>query len=133
MSRLMLDTSAYSAFMGGHAGVKLAFQRAEEIYVTPVVLGELLAGFLSGKRRRQNEQELRTFLASPRVKVIEVGEETAVRYAVILNHLRSAGTPIPTNDIWIAASAMQHGLHILTTDSHYQRIAQVIVDYFESG
>ena len=131
MTRLMLDTSAYSAFMRGHAEVKLALQRAEGIYLNPVILGELLAGFIRGKRRRKNESELRTFLTSPRVDVLHMDEETAERYAVILDWLWRAGTPIPTNDLWIAASAMQHGLRILTTDAHYQKVPQLIVNYIE--
>jgi len=58
-------------------------------------------------------------------------QETAARYAAILNTLRNAGTPIPTNDIWIAATAMQHGLRLLTTDAHYVKVPQVIVDFLE--
>lgn len=130
MSRLLLDTSAYSAFMRGHGEIKLALQEADEICLNVVVLGELLAGFMRGRRRRRNEGGLKTFLGSTRVRILDVNEETAERYAVILDSLWRAGTPIPTNDIWIAASAMQHGLHLLTTDSHYQNVTQVIVDFF---
>lgn len=129
MSRVILDTSAYSAFMRSHPEVKIALQEAEQIYFNPVILGELLAGFRRGKRTRKNMGELRTFLSSPRVSLVDVNEETAERYAVILNSLWAAGTPIPTNDIWIAASAMQHGLRVLTTDDHYQKVTQIIVDY----
>ncbi len=129
MSRLMLNTSAYSAFMRGHAGIKLALAEAAQIYVSPVVLGELHAGFQSGSRRAENERELLRFLSSPRVQVTEITDETALRYAEIFNFLGRAGTPIPTNDIWIAAGAMQHGLRVLTTDAHYARVPQVIVDY----
>ena len=130
MSRLLLDTSAYSAFMRGHGEIKLALQEADEICLNVVVLGELLAGFMRGKRRRRNEGDLKTFLGSTRVRILDVNEETAERYAVILDSLWRAGTPIPTNDIWIAASAMQHGLHLLTTDAHYQNVTQVMVDFF---
>jgi predicted nucleic acid-binding protein len=133
MTRVMLDTSAYSAFMRGHPEVKLALQHAEEIYLNPVILGELLAGFMRGKRRKKNARELQALLSSSRVKVVDMDEDTAERYAVILNSLWNAGTPIPTNDIWIAASAMQHGLHVLTTDVHYQRVPQVMVDYFATS
>ena len=133
MTRVMLDTSAYSAFMRGHPEVKLALQRAEEIYLNPIILGELLAGFIRGGRRRRNESELRTFLASPRVNVLNVDEDTADRYAGILDSLWRARTPIPSNDLWIAASAMQHGLRILTTDAHYQKVPQVIVDNVEAS
>lgn len=130
MNRLLLDTSAYSAFMRGHPEVQQALQEAEEICRNPIILGELHAGFMRGKRRKKNEEELKTFLASPRMRVLDVNEETAERYAVILNSLWKAGTPILTNDIWIAASAMQHGLHLITTDAHYQNITQIIVDFF---
>jgi tRNA(fMet)-specific endonuclease VapC len=128
--RLMVDTSAYSGFMRGHGEIKAALQEADEIFVNSIVLGELRAGFIKGRRQRKNDDELNTFLASPRVKLLDVTEETAGRYAVILNSLWQAGTPIPTNDIWIAASAMEHGLELLTTDEHYQKVAQVIVNYF---
>ena len=128
--RLLVDTSAYSAFMRGHGEIKVALQEADEIFVNSIVLGELRAGFIKGRRRRKNDDELNTFLASPRVKLLDVTEETAERYAVILNSRWQAGTPIPTNDIWIAASAMEYGLELLTTDEHYQKVPQVIVNYF---
>jgi predicted nucleic acid-binding protein len=105
-------------------------QRADEIFVTPVVVGELLAGFLRGRNRRKNQRELDAFLASPRVGVVTIDAETAERYAVIITALRAAGTPIPTNDVWIAASAMQHGLRVTTTDTHYTQVPQILVDYF---
>jgi predicted nucleic acid-binding protein len=128
--RLLLDTSAYSAFMNGHSEIKSALQQSEEIFLNPIVLGELFAGFSRGQRRKKNENELGQFLASERVAVVDITDDTAERYAVILNGLWRAGTPIPTNDIWIAASAMEHGLHLLTTDGHYQKVAQIIVEYF---
>ena len=128
--RLLLDTSAYSAFMRGHAEISAAVQSNEEIFLNSVILGELIAGFIKGGRRRKNENELRRFLASPRVGVLGVTEETAERYALILNSLWRAGTPIPTNDIWIAASAMEYGLRLVTTDDHYQKVPQVMVDHF---
>ena len=130
MTRLLLDTSGYSAFMRGHSEIVAALQEADEVCFNPVIFGELLAGFIKGKKRKKNERELKTFLQSPRVKILDVDAETAERYAVILNSLWKAGTPIPTNDIWIAATAMQHGLHLLTTDAHYQEVSQIIVDYF---
>ena len=105
----MLDTSAYAAFMRGHPGVQTFVQQASCIVLSSVVLGELQAGFVGGTRRLKNEKELRTFLSSPRVSLADVDRETALRYAEILFSLRRAGTPIPTNDVWIAGGAMQHG------------------------
>ncbi|HUP51642.1 MAG TPA: type II toxin-antitoxin system VapC family toxin [Longimicrobiales bacterium] len=125
-SRICLDTSAYSAFMRGREGPVRAVREAEEIVLTPVVLGELLASFRAGRREAENRHELERFRASPRVRFEQVDDGTAERYAEILTHLRRAGTPIPTNDIWIAASAMQRGLVVHTTDPHFDRVPQVL-------
>ena len=130
MNRILLDTSGYSGFMRGHSGIRDIIQSADEIVLNPIVLGELLSGFLKGKLRAKNEKELSEFLASPRVKVIQIDDETSKRYAVILQRLWEKGTPIPTNDLWIASSAMQHGFTILTMDRHFLRIHEVLVECF---
>jgi predicted nucleic acid-binding protein len=126
---ILLDTSGYSAFRRGHSGVLREIQEADGITITPVVLGELRAGFLMGRRAERNKTDLEAFLSSPRVRVADIDSGTAERYAVILVDLREAGTPIPTNDIWIAASAMQHGLRVVTTDEHYKKVRQVVVAF----
>jgi tRNA(fMet)-specific endonuclease VapC len=128
-NRVILDTSAYSLHLQGDEAVKLALRRADEIVVNPVILGELLAGFRSGGREQRNRDILRKFLASPRVRIVEIDEETAERYAVVTDYLRRAGSPIPTNDLWIAASAMQHGLKVLTSDAHFLKVQQVITEH----
>jgi tRNA(fMet)-specific endonuclease VapC len=127
MSRVLLDTSAYSAFMRGDPTVKEMLQTVDAIYVNAVVLGELRAGFLRGRMQPKNEARLRQLLASPRVSAVTIDEETAERYAVILNALWNVRTPIPTNDIWIAASAMQYGLVVITTDAHFLKNPQILV------
>jgi predicted nucleic acid-binding protein len=128
MTRLLLDTSGYSAFMHGHRQVGGKIREADGIVMTPVVIGELRDGFRRGTWRSENERGLDDFLGSPRVRVEVIDEETADRYAEIASFLRRAGTPIPTNDVWIAASAMQHGLPILTTDSHFERVPHVLIE-----
>lgn len=130
-NRIILDTSAYSAFLRGNDGVKHYIQRADEIAVNPIVIGELIAGFTAGRMEKKNRALLQEFLSSPRVTVRELDEETSERYAIIINYLRKHGAPIPTNDIWIAASAMQYGLKILTTDRHYLKVPQVLAEVFE--
>ena len=131
--RVMMDTSAYAAFLRGNPGVMEAVQEADGIVLNPVVLGELLGGFLMGRNEKKNRAILRDFLNSPRVVMVEMDEETSERYAVILQSLRLRGTPIPTNDVWIAASAMQHGLKVLSTDKHYLEVAQILTEYVEVG
>ena len=128
----MLDTSAYTAFLMGNSKIKLSIQQAEEVFLNPIILGELMAGFLMGKNEKRNRAILQDFLSSPRVKIVEIDEETSERYAVIVGHLRIRGTPIPTNDIWIAASAMQQGLKVLTTDKHYLEVPQIITEYYQA-
>jgi predicted nucleic acid-binding protein len=125
-NKVILDTSAYSALLRGNPAVMRAVQETDEITLSPVVLGELYAGFLLGKHGKRNREILSEFVATPRVKVREIDGETAERYAAIFAYLREKGTPIPTNDLWIAASAMQHGLKIITTDEHYLKIPHVI-------
>jgi predicted nucleic acid-binding protein len=127
MTNLLLDTSAYSALLRGHEEIHRRLTQAHAIYVNPIVLGELRAGFGGGRQGKKNEGYLLHFLTSPRVGVLTIDEETSERYAFILNALWAAGTPVPTNDIWIAASAMQHGLAVLTTDLHFLKISQILV------
>ena len=128
MTRILVDTSAYSAFFRGHVGVKALFQKVDEIVLSPIVLGELRAGFIAGAHRRKNERELDLFLKSSRISIASIDEETSGCYAAIVHGLRVAGTPVPTNDIWIAASAMQHGLRVATTDRHFAKIPQILCE-----
>lgn len=127
-NKVMLDTSAYSAYLRGNEDVKQAVQEADEIYLNPVVLGELYAGFAHGGKEKKNREILKEFLASPRVQVAVIDEETSERYAAIIAYLWAKGTPIPTNDLWISATAMQYGLKLVTTDGHYRQVPQIIVE-----
>ncbi len=131
MSRLLLDTSAYSALRRGDVRLLAPIQEADEVYLTPVVIGELLYGFGGGGLAPQNRSLLREFLDSERVGVASVDEDTAERYAVIRDYLRRQGSPIPANDLWIAASAAQHGLLLMTLDSHFKNVPQILVEHFE--
>lgn len=131
--RLLVDTSAYSAFLRGHDTVVEEMARGTRLVVTPIVLGELLAGFRKGTRFARNVESLRDFLTSPRAQLIGLDDETADRYSVLHHHLRLSGDSVPTNDLWIAASALQHGLRLITTDSHFQRISQIVVSFHETS
>ncbi len=131
MIRCFLDTCAYSAFKRGHPGIRRRLREASEILLNAVVLGELRAGFLKGTRLEKNLAEMAELLASVRTSVVPIDEETAARYAVIIRSLQDAGNPIPTNDIWIAASAMQHGAYLLTTDQHFRSVGQIVAEIFD--
>lgn len=125
MSAYCLDTSAYSNFRRGHNELVSLIDRADWIGIPTVTMGELRTGFLLGGQRERNEAELDEFLANPVVEVLEVDAETSRHYAEIVADLRHAGTPLPTNDIWIAATAARHGAVVLTYDDHFERIVRV--------
>lgn len=123
MKQLLIDTNVYVAFKRNEPDVIELFQQAENIAVNTIVLGELLAGFKGGLRETANRNELDQFLDSPRVTFFSLDESSADFFALVFNNLKQAGKPIPTNDIWIAASAMQHGRTLATLDSHFSYIA----------
>ena len=122
----MLDTSVYSAFKRGVPTVVSALRRPSEILVPVIGLGELKAGFELGTRRDRNRSELAEFLRRPRVRVVRVDQSTTDRYALLHAELRRKGTPLPTNDLWIAALAIEHGAELLTLDSDFERIPQLL-------
>lgn len=125
MSRICVDTSAYSHFKRGEEAAIDAVSTARWVGVPAVVLGELRTGFLSGTRAQKNEAELRRFLAQPVVHVLDVDDDASRVYAEIMVTLKKAGTPLPTNDIWIAALAAREGATVVTYDDHFQKIARV--------
>ena len=127
MKRIAIDTNVYAAFKRGDPDVVKLLRGAEFIAVSSIVMGELLAGFRCGKRTEKNRQELEQFLTSPRVHLAGVDEETAEFYAVIFEQLRRKGQPIPTNDLWIAASAVQLGLGLATMDAHFRCIDGLVL------
>jgi len=122
MRAILLDTNAYTAFMLGATEVVDVVAHADRLYLNSIVLGELLGGFAAGTREPKNRAELARFLDSPRVEVLPITADTADSYALIYAGLRRRGHPIPTNDLWIAASAMEHGAALLTRDAHFSHI-----------
>jgi tRNA(fMet)-specific endonuclease VapC len=99
----------------------------EEVWLPLPVLAELLAGFEGGKRQRENRTLLTQLLAKPNLNVLLPDRTTAEWYARLYVQLRRAGTPIPANDIWIAAITLQHDLRLLTRDEHFRRIPQLLL------
>ena len=123
--KLLIDTNAYSELMRGHPGVAERVRRAEKIYLSAIVAGELLYGFRVGSRFQKNLDELRKFLENPYVDFVPVTMVTADRFSRIASALRRRGTPIPTNDVWIAAHALETGADLLSFDPHFQYIEGV--------
>ncbi len=122
MRRIAIDTSVYSAFKENHPAIKKLFQRVDYIGIDITVIAELYSGFKMGNRERQNREELALFIDSPRVEVLYHDLETAEFYAFIVSSLKKKGQPIPTNDIWIAATSLRHGLALATSDKHFKEI-----------
>lgn len=123
--RYCLDTSAYSHFKRGDPQVVDIIDRADWLGIPVIVMGELAVGFKLGKRRAQNQSELDRFVAHPAVEVLPVSEDVVPLYADIVLDLKKAGTPLPANDIWIAAVAARHGVTVLTYDDHFRAITRV--------
>jgi tRNA(fMet)-specific endonuclease VapC len=116
----------------GHAGVTEAIARATAVQLPAIVLGELHAGFALGRRRKENEVALADFLEEPFVSVLDVTAGVARRYGDLFSDLRRAGTPVPVNDIWIAASTLVAGALLLTFDRDFERFAGLDRTVFET-
>ena len=120
--RILLDTSAYSAFKRNHPAAVDLIRRCQEIVFSPIVSGELLSGFRWGERLTENLRELHEFLEHPRVHLHPITLTTADRYGRIYATLRRRGTPIPSNDMWLAAEAMETGTELITLDGHFEKV-----------
>ena len=117
--KLLLDTNRLSDALAETADVLDRLETAEAIHVPVIVLGEIRSGFLRGKRRSENETRLSWFLSQPGVTTLGIDGPVSHRYASLHQALRARGTPIPTNDLWIAALALEHGLVLYTRDAHF--------------
>ena len=127
LRRILIDTNAYAAFKRGDAPTLEILRHAPEIAMSATVMGELLAGFASGGHAARNRRELAEFLHSPRVRQLAVDAETAGYYAVLFASLRQKRRPVPTNDLWIAASAMQHGYAVFSFNKHFAEMENLVV------
>ena len=120
--KLALDTNRFVDLCRGETEVVRRLEEAEAIFLPFVVLAELRAGFAQGRHGRTNERTLQLFLAKPGVATLFASDDTTRSYAAIFRQLRHQGTPIPTNDIWIAAATMDVGGRLLTFDAHFQQV-----------
>ena len=126
IGRIVIDTNVYAAFKMNDPRVTGRLRTAEQIALSPVVMAELLAGFRGGDRESDDRSALQQFLASPRVVLLSIDRDTAEHYAAAYTALRRKGKPIPTNDLWIAASALQHGMGLCSLDGHFAEIDGLI-------
>lgn len=123
MTKILLDTNAYSGFLSGDRLVFEHIVESEIIYLSTVMIGELFAGFHGGSKFSQNKNELKTFLSKEGVTVIDVSIETAEIFGEIKSQLRRKGKMIPLNDIWIAAHAVETGAKLISYDAHFKNIS----------
>jgi tRNA(fMet)-specific endonuclease VapC len=128
--KIMLDTSAYVGFKRNIAEVVEIIVKSEIILFSPVVLGELMFGFRSGNKFKKNMYDINEFLNHDVVELVDMGKITSDRYSRITTQLKQQGTPIPTNDIWIAAQSMEHGAELISSDQHFEKISGLVYTLF---
>lgn len=123
--KLALDTNRYTDLCRGNVSVVETVEFAEEVWLPFIVLGELRAGFAVGNHGPRNEAVLRRFLLKPGVGVLYADEQTTHYYGTVYRQLRKQGTPIPANDMWIAALVLQHSLVLFARDAHFEMLPQL--------
>jgi tRNA(fMet)-specific endonuclease VapC len=126
MVRLALDTNRYTDLCRGNVSVVDTVELAHEVWLPFVVLGELRAGFAVGSQGTRNEAVLRRFLLKAGVGVLYADDQTTHQYGALYRQLRQQGTPIPTNDMWIAALVLQHSLVLFARDTHFDALPQLM-------
>ena len=131
--KILLDTSAYVGFKRNEVETVEIILRSESILISPAVLGELMFGFRNGTRFKDNMDDLNNFLEHEAVELVPIGRITSDRYSRIAAQLKRQGTPIPSNDIWIAAQTMEHGAELITSDQHFERINGLVCTILKMG
>jgi tRNA(fMet)-specific endonuclease VapC len=122
MRAVLLDTNAYVRFLAGDEKILTCLAQAGRVYMSVFVLGELVAGFRAGSKEKQNRQILDRFLAKPGVTILDATRETAEYFGLIKAALKKSGQPIPLNDVWIAAHALETGAALVTYDTHFAAV-----------
>ena len=122
INSVLIDTNAYANFKKGNSEAIEIIKNVQNIIFCPIVLGELFSGFKIGSKESQNRKELEEFLELEKVICVYLDKNTSIEYSDIFKELKMQGKPIPTNDLWIAALAMQHNLPVFTYDKHFTLI-----------
>jgi tRNA(fMet)-specific endonuclease VapC len=124
--KIAIDTSRYVDLCRGVDETVDLLETAESLVIPFIVLAELRAGFAQGRREAENERTLRQLLLKDGVQVAFADDQTTHHYAAVYRQLRRQGTPIPTNDMWIAAVVLQHNLALHARDTHFDHLAQLV-------
>jgi len=124
--RVALDTNRLTDLFQGDAELADQLGRCDEVWIPLIVLAEIKAGFYGGSQRDRNELLLQSFLNKPTVEILLPARETAEHYARLFLQLKRAGTPIPDNDLWIAALVLEHDLQLITRDHHFNQVPQML-------
>lgn len=124
--KIALDTNRYSDLCRGVQSVVETVESAEQVWLPFIVVGELRAGFAAGSQEIRNEAVLRRFLLKPGVGILYADDQTTFHYTNVYRQLRKQGTPIPTNDMWIAALVLQHSLQLCARDAHFDVLGQIV-------
>lgn len=122
MTKILLDTNAYSRLCSKDERVLNILGNAHIVYMSIFVIAELYIGFRGGKKDRWNREILRKFLYKSHTRILDATEETASIFSEIKLQLKQAGTPIPINDVWIAAHSIETGSVLISFDSHFKVI-----------
>lgn len=120
--RRLIDTNVYSALKRGRREVVELIRESSQLLLSAVVVGELMSGFRTGSRQSENLHDFKEFIASPYVEFLPITMTTAERFGRVSAALRTAGTPIPTNDVWIAAHALETGAELISYDQHFSLV-----------
>lgn len=127
--RVLLDTNAYSDLMRGNEAVLDIISEANRVYLSVIVMGELYTGFRGGSLEQKNRSILQKFINRPTVRIVQVTEETAEIFSLVMMRLKKNGTKIPINDVWIAAHALEIGAQLITRDKHFEFVAGIRVSF----
>jgi len=122
MKKILLDTNTYTRYLAGDEKVLDVIAKAEIVFMSVFVLGELYAGFKGGKKEKQNKQLLTSFLQKPTVNILDATIETSEIFGEVKQLLKEAGTPLPINDVWIASHGIETGSVIISYDSHFKNV-----------
>jgi tRNA(fMet)-specific endonuclease VapC len=120
---VILDTNGLSALAEGEPGLEPLLRRAAQVAIPVIVLGEYRYGISQSRNQLHHEQWLAEYL--PSFRILDVDERTTISYSAVRRELKKAGTPIPSNDVWIAALCRQHALPLLSRDRHFDAVSGI--------